>query len=366
MKIIKKIIKITIIVVGALILAFLVLLGFRIATNNNQSAKLGTANQEYSGGANLGFGGIETGELSDNGLSYPNPASTPLGVSQRKGGVSLEANPISQDSSTDRKVMKDGYITAKVENVANAVNDISGIARRLGGEVSSTNFHKNTNNLTSGIITISVPFDQFDTAFAEIKQVATFVTNESISGQDVTEQYVDLNAQLENKKAEEQSLKEILENTDGKVEDVLAVTQELSRVRGEIEQLQGRMRYLESQTDMASISANISEDVTVGAATSWRPWQIVKSEFANMIKDMQKLIGAFIVIVIRFTPILVFIILFFLIIFWMVRAIVRSIFFRKKKEKEMIEQSLPAEAPKMPKSRTRTIAAGHTIKRKVK
>lgn len=364
MEMLKKIVKIVIIVIGALILAFLVLLGFRVATKSNLSVQTDFASPEYSQKLSTGLGGIEMGESLEDSSSNANPTAGSVGVAPMRSSLSSGLSPVVQDSSIDRKIMKDGYITAKVDNVSNAANDISGIARRLGGEVASTNFFKNTKNLTSGTIAVRVPFENFDTAFAEIKQVATFVQNESISGQDVTAQYVDLNAQLENKKAEEQSLKEILDNTDGKIEDVLAVTQELSRVRGEIEQLEGQKRYMDSQTDMASISANISEDVTVGAATSWRPWQIVKSEFANMIKDMQKLVGAFIVIVIRFTPILVFIILFFWIIFKIVRAIVRSIFLKKKKEKEMIEQSLPAETPKTPKPRTRTIAARRTISRK--
>lgn len=364
METLKKIIKIVIIVVGALILAFLVLLGFRVATKSNLSVQTDLAIPEYSQKLSTGLGGIEMGESLEGVSSNANPSMGSVGVAPMQRSLSSGSSPVAQDSSIDRKIVKDGYITAKVDNVSNAVNDISGIARRLGGEVASTNFYKNTKNLTSGNITVRVPFENFDTAFAEIKQVATFVQNESISGEDVTAQYVDLNAQLENKKSEEQSLKEILENTDGKIEDVLAVTQELSRVRGEIEQLEGQKRYMDSQTDMASISVNISEDVTVGAATSWRPWQIVKSEFSNMIKDMQKLVGAFIVIVIRFTPILVFIILFFWIIFKIVRAIVRSIMHKKRKEEEMIKQPKPMETPKTPKSRTRTIAAGRTISRK--
>lgn len=363
MEVAKKILKAGLIVIVAIILAFLLLLGFRVA-NKNQGNRLDVKNGVSVQYSSPSMGDIETGESFDGDMSGISPQAMPEATAPMRGKMALEAPAVMQDYSVGRKVIRDGYITAKVDNVADAVNDISGIARRLGGEVASTNFYKNTKNVTSGTITVRVPFDRFDTAFAEIKQVATFVAGESISGQDVTAQYVDLNAQLDNKKAEEQSLREILDNTDGKIEDVLAVTQELSRVRGEIEQLEGQIRYLNSQTDMASITANISEDVTVGAATSWRPWQIVKAEFANMIKDLQKLVGAFIVIVIRLTPILVFMILFLLILFWIVRAILRAVFKKKEILQQPTESVKPVEPAKNQKPRTRTIAARRTISRK--
>lgn len=362
----KKILKIALIIIIAIVLAFALLLALRVAKNEKGGSQTGydsAGTMPMSIDAGRSMMGIENGEgMAD--FNMPNPAlQESAAMPAQKGEVAARDVQVAE-----KKIIKDGYINAQVDNADNAARDISGIAKRLGGDVESMNFRKTAQNVKSGTIVVRVPFINFDTAFEEIKQVATLVRSESANAQDVTSQVADLEARLKNKQAEEESFQQILDNTNGKTEDVLMVTQELSRVRGEIEQLEAQKKYLASQTDMSTITANISEDVTVGTATSWRPWQIAKTEFASMLKDLQKLIGALIVIVVRLTPILLVFILFFLIVFWVVKAIIKSIFW-KKKQKEMQQKTEEPITPAGPESikkapRTKTIAARRIISRK--
>lgn len=232
--------------------------------------------------------------------------SVSLGDSAGFGGTSsADSDTVSQSAvnESDKKIIKNGNMTLKVDRADDAAQKISDIAKSNGGEVFSSNFYQSSSKVKNGNMTVKVPVNNFEKAFDEIKEVASLVVRESTSGQDVTEQYTDLQSRLRNKQAEEQSIAKILEQS-GKITDVLEVTRELSRVRGEIEVLQGRIRLLDSQTDMATISISISEDPDVTVIDSWRPFQDAKDALNDLIKKIQQFISFIIVLIIRIIPIL--------------------------------------------------------------
>jgi hypothetical protein len=84
--------------------------------------------------------------------------------------------------------------------------------------------------------------------------------NRRQTAQDVTEEYVDLEAQITNKKRLEERIVALLKDVTGKIKDVLEVENQLSRVRGEIEQLEGRLRYLTNRTDFTTVSISAREE----------------------------------------------------------------------------------------------------------
>ena len=233
-----------------------------------------------------------------------NPSTLSSEDSLGMGEMAVAPADVSTDlPQTEKKIIKDGNLSLKVDSADKAVEKISEIAKNNKGEVFSTSFYQAKNNVKSGVITIKVPVANFEKAFAEVKNVASLVIRESITGQDVTEEYVDLQAQLKNRQVEEQSYIKILDRAQ-KISDVLEVTQQLSIVRGNIEQLQGRIKYLESQTDMSTISANLTEDENITIIDSWRPWQVVKESFSSLIKGLQGLIDFIIRLVIILIPFL--------------------------------------------------------------
>ena len=102
-----------------------------------------------------------------------------------------------------------------------------------------------------GNITVRVLAEYFDNAMSELRDMAVDVTSESSTSKDVTEEYVDLTAKLDNLEATEKQLLVIMEKAET-VEDILDVQRELTNVRGEIEQTKARMQYLE-QTSATSL-----------------------------------------------------------------------------------------------------------------
>src|SRR5260370_12934835 len=107
--------------------------------------------------------------------------------------------------------------------------------------------------------TLRVPADQLDATMAELKKLGR-VDVESQSGEEVTQQYVDLVARLANARNSEQRLTEILRHRTGELSDVLAVEVEIERVRGEIEQMEAERKNLAHQVDFATLSATLTEE----------------------------------------------------------------------------------------------------------
>ena len=107
--------------------------------------------------------------------------------------------------------------------------------------------------------TLRVPADQLDATLTEVKTLGR-VESESQSGQDVTSQYVDLQARLSNARNTEQRLTDLLRNRTGKLSDVLEVEQELDRVRGQIEQMEAERKNMSNQVSYATLNATIAED----------------------------------------------------------------------------------------------------------
>lgn len=257
------------------------------------------------GGNSSNFGG---GENFSAPMSAGLPSSSISDLVSPMRGKSIESavdvsGELPADSSVDKKMIKSGNLNLQVEKVDVAADKISQIAKGNGGDVFSSNIRQSKSNVKSGTIAVKVPVANFEKAFAELKKVATLIINESTSGQDVTEQYTDLQAQLKNKQAEEQTFVRILDQA-GKMDDVLAVTREISRVRGEIERLQGRIKFMDSQTDMSTISVSLTEDTNITVVDSWRPWQIVKEAFNSLIKNLQGFINFIIRLIIVVIPIL--------------------------------------------------------------
>jgi hypothetical protein len=113
---------------------------------------------------------------------------------------------------------------------------------------------------------VRVPSDTFEDSVAAIKDLAVRVDRESINGQDVTEQYTDLEARLRSAQAQEEQYLVILDKAVT-VQDILAVQQYLQNIRYEIESLQGQIDSLGNQTEYSTISVSLSEEIRVKVPT---------------------------------------------------------------------------------------------------
>ena len=163
------------------------------------------------------------------------------------------------ESQDERLEIFSAAISLEVEEVRMVTDQIAEIADDLDGVVaeSSTSI---VNEREFGSITIRVPRDSFSQAVTLIEDLGELQEKQTRTD-DVTEEYVDLNARLENLDRQEERLQEILDLAND-VRDVLDVERELERVRGEIERLTGRINFLERSSAMSTISVHLVEPRT--------------------------------------------------------------------------------------------------------
>lgn len=251
---------------------------------------------------------------------------------------SYDASSVSQDDGVlgagnyistpveEKRVIKNGFLTLKVEDTDTAAEEVSKIVSENGGEIFSSNFNEYRRGSRTGAITVKIPVDNFQKTIKDLKGIATQVVTESTSGQDVTERYVDLKAQLKNKRAEEETFVSLLDRS-GKLDDVLKVTQQISRVRGEIERLEGKIKYLESQTSMSTIAINISEDIEITPIDNdWRPAQIVKKALNDLKKQSQDFVESVINFIIVKIPSFIPFAIFVIVVYWIGKKIYLVLF----------------------------------------
>jgi len=213
------------------------------------------------------------------------------GFAADKSVNSLPPSPIFGEGirtdTTEAKVIQSGNLSIEVDSINEGLDSIKNIAEDKDGFVINSDFSESPSGAKSGSAQIRVPFDTFDDAIAEIKDLALFVQRENISAQDVTEEYIDLQSQLSNLRAEERQYQEILTRAFN-IEDILNVTQRLSDVRGRIERLQGRINFLDNRTDFSLISIQLTEEATVQAPSGkWRPLTLLKQRAQGVVTSLQ-------------------------------------------------------------------------------
>ena len=194
------------------------------------------------------------------------------------------------DLNVERKIVKSGRISLEVESVVTAMDEIASIADELGGYVVSSDKYE-TDEGPSANMNIRIPVEKFDQAFDRLRQLAIDVPHESTDSIDVTEEYVDLQARLRNLEATESQYLALLERAET-VEDTIQVWRELSNIRGQIEQIEGRMKYLERTSDMSFIQISLSEPGAL--AGPWSPSNALRSAIRGLVTFLRGIVTALI------------------------------------------------------------------------
>jgi len=225
---------------------------------------------------------------------------------------------------SERMIIRTVELAMYVKDVEASFNEIQRLAEEMGGYVVRANTWHQEEYLRASL-TIRVPAQRLEEALESIRAMATEVERESTSGKDVTEEYTDLEARLRNLEATEKELRELLvtvRQRTGKAEDILAVYRELSNIRGQIEQLKGRMQYLEQMSAMATITIELTPDVlsrplTVGR---WQPRGTAANAVRALIRVLRFFVDAGIWLVIVGLPVLALIAIPIVILIVVIRA----------------------------------------------
>jgi hypothetical protein len=244
-----------------------------------------------------------------------------------KANLGAAESPADESYDMERMIIRTGYLSLMVEDTAAVLQQITSITEGMGGHVANSNAY-HSGDLLRGSVMVRVPATKFTSAMEQFKSLATRVENENTSADDVTEEYSDLSARLRNLEATEVELRELLATVrerTGKAEDILAVHRELTSIRGQIEQLKGRMQYLERSTDLATINIELIPNQIRQpiVESSWNPGLTLKNAFRALVNAFQFVVDALIWFAIAILPILIIIAIPIVVLIWIVRRSIR-------------------------------------------
>lgn len=211
------------------------------------------------------------------------------------------------DRAIDRKIIYTANLAIEVKEFQASINHIQSKVTDYGGYIVESNMNRSEgDSMASGYITVRIPQDQFREFIQLVEDGSSKVLESSISGQDVTEEYVDLESRLKSKRVVEERLLAFMEKAE-KTEDLLTISNDLAIVQEDIEEVLGRMKYLENRTDLATVTIHIQENnVTLSTINNeeLNTWEQTKQQFVKSINMLLSFLSSLFIFLVGNLPVL--------------------------------------------------------------
>ena len=233
-------------------------------------------------------------------------------------GASPDANAQNAAFATSHMIIKNGEIKLLVEDTDIAIDRATQAIGDMGGYIISSRVwyqpYSDGENYKYATITIGVPVDQFEHTLTRLRGLAVKVLDETASGEDVTNQFVDLQSQVTNLEATRDRIKSFLDDAKT-VDEALRINQELSNVEAQIEQIKGQMNYLQDRSAYSTITVNfepvLPELIATPTSTptptptpvAWKPGETFTSAKHAVTYAYQGIIDFLIWVFVVFVPI---------------------------------------------------------------
>lgn len=197
------------------------------------------------------------------GQSQPGDAMQPEAVPTAAAyEISNSAGDLTVLERSNRMIVKNADIRLMVKDTDTAISRATQIIADGGGYiVSSRVWYQDYygNNLKYATITIGIPVDEFERTMVRLRDLAVKVVDETAAGDDVTDQYVDLQSELTNLEATRARIQEFLKDAKT-IDEALRINQELANIEAQIEQIKGRMNYLSDRSAYSTITINFEPE----------------------------------------------------------------------------------------------------------
>jgi hypothetical protein len=158
----------------------------------------------------------------------------------------------------ERKLVRNASLDLEVRSFDEALRNITAFAKDAGGYVATNSSQKQENGKLRGDIVVRVLPEHLDDFLGRLRALGE-LKNQTLVTQDVNKQYLDIDARLRNAHVLEQRLVDMLEKNSGKVSDLLEVEKELGRVREQIEQMEGEIKFMDTQVQFATVTIRLAE-----------------------------------------------------------------------------------------------------------
>ena len=241
---------------------------------------------------------------------------------------------VASNQAQQRIVIQNADLSVVVKDPQAKMLEIGALAQRLGGFVVSSNMGQTyvggSTKVLEGSIAIRVPAKELDNALKEIKTDVIEVRSENRTGQDVTDQYVDLQSQLKAKQAAADKLYEIMQKTE-KADETLLVFNQLTQVQTEIEVLKGQINYFDQAAALSAINIRLIAEQTIKPIeiAGWQPQGVARDAIQSLVDFFQNFINFLIWLVLFFIPVAAVIIALLALLWRLLRWFWRKVFPRK-------------------------------------
>ncbi len=300
----------------------------------------------------IGCGAFNQAESPESAVApsaVPLEAPKDMSVTDQYGAAGSEPMADEQRSSAgadavisadDKYIVTVGSMDMRVDKLDAALTGLKSAVKANGAEISDLSISTGyvdpmaysegaAEGPKTAVITMRVPAEKVEALQARIEKLGTLIS-QSTNANDVTEQVIDLDARLKNLKVEEAQLRELMKRAV-KISDVLAVGQELSRVRGEIESMDAQLTYLKRQAAKATLTVSMSEPAPV-VSPGGASWGFSEA-ITNGIRGAVAVVNTIIVAVIALAPV------------WIVLGIMLWVFMarRRRRAESTTDADEPAE-----------------------
>ena len=261
---------------------------------------------------------IATGEMENiaKDSSQPSDSAEPAEVSTEGAVV-----------STNRMIIHQASLSVNVKELDKAQANIEQKVAHYGGYIVESNVYKEDDQTSSGKMVVRIPEKHFEKFLADAEGEAAKVLERNVTGQDVTEQYVDLQSRVKSKRAVEERLLAFMSNAQ-KTDDLLKISADLAQVQEEIEVMVGKMKFLENQTSFSTIELLMYENKVVVPeieSKELNTWEKTKKQLATSTNSLLAAGSALIVFFVGNMPVLLILALIGLFVYWFVRKKLRHV-----------------------------------------
>lgn len=190
-----------------------------------------------------------------------------------------------------RMIIRSAEMSLIVSDTASAIDKITAAANASNGYVADSKLWRDANQLR-GTLTLRVPSQDLDRTLASIRKLGTREQSETVSTDDVSQEYVDLQAQVTNLEAAETEMRSLMTDVRQKMkkaQDILDIYAQLTQLRGQIDQAKGRLRYLGQMTSLSTIKVELIPDAVAKPVVEpgWQPLAVFKDASRSLVNALE-------------------------------------------------------------------------------